>query len=581
MAYGYLPLEIIRKIFLYMNLPDKLAASAVCQQWYRAIHDGRLYDDMVVILQDDISRGMRVLEKTPRTFHSLVIKDGDVHLGNELFWKNVGPHLKRLEFIGCDVSERVFTAVLGFCPKLESLCICGCNGLMIPGTLLEKPEDITTLRAVLKNVKELDLSNNGYLSDALFNRLVSIVGNLESLCLEGCQISFHPGIYRRFYPPGGGISTSVLTFQNIMQFIESSKVKLKGINFSRTLLDSKAVERLVAACAETLTELRLVSCEQLSRSGILALCTNVPGLKVLSLGVNYPMTDQNLASICDHLTQLEELNLARCSLLTSRGVAEIVRLQRLQVLDLSCCSKVSSAGFIEALCTSPRPNMKRLDVSYCNIDNNVAIALTQSLPNLTYLDLTSCRLLTDEAVCAIQRTMQHLIGLRLAWCEEITDAGLYTDKLNEDGSSEKKSLARLKHLEQLDLCGCKKLSDVGLIASVMFLGLRYLNLSLCQRLTDDGLVHIAEQNRSLDHLILSQCVQLTDASVISVLQRLSRLHYLDVQGCFRLTDATLEHVSNCRRLRYLNVSLCGMTLPAISLLEDTAHRLLIVYKKLF
>ncbi|XP_064460479.1 F-box/LRR-repeat protein 2-like [Ornithodoros turicata] len=578
MAYEYLPLEILRKIFLYLNVPDRLSASAVCQQWYRAVLDGRPYDDMRVVLQGDMTRGMNILAKSSRTFYGLVIKDGDKEIENRDFWENVGPHLRRLEFRECGVSERVFLMVLGYCSKLEGLCISRCDGLLIPGKLLESPEHAPGLCSSLENVRDLDLSDNSYLSDADFNRIVSVVGKLENLSLAGCQMSFHPGIYKRFYPNGRALSSSVLTFQTVVEYIERANIKLKRANFSRTLLDNKAVQRLAAACADSLTELSLVSCVQLSHAGILSLCRTLPGLEVLDLAENYHVTDLSLASICDTLTQLRELDMTRCRLLTSHSVAEIARLQRLRALSLSSCCKVSSAGFVEALCSNSRPGMKRLDVSYCNIDTYTVVALAKSLPNLTHLDLTSCPLLTDEAVHVISQNMRRLICLRMAGCETVTDNGICSDRTREDGKTRSKSLALLESLEELNLRGCKHLSDDGLGASVRFVGLRHLDLSLCQKLTDVGLACIGSHNPSLEHLVVSKCILLTDFGVIGTLERLSRLRHLDVQGCPKVTDAALHRMSRCGALRYLNVSLCGVTLHGVSLLEDSAARLTVVYR---
>lgn len=56
------------------------------------------------------------------------------------------------------------------------------------GGLLRDQEEIKQLQSVLINLKELVVSDNSYLSDALLNRLVAIAPNLQSLSLEGCQV---------------------------------------------------------------------------------------------------------------------------------------------------------------------------------------------------------------------------------------------------------------------------------------------------------------------------------------------------------------------------------------------------------
>lgn len=53
-------------------------------------------------------------------------------------------------------------------------------------------EEVERLQNVLVNLKELYVSNNSYLSDALLNRLIAIAPNVQSISLEGCQVGiFH------------------------------------------------------------------------------------------------------------------------------------------------------------------------------------------------------------------------------------------------------------------------------------------------------------------------------------------------------------------------------------------------------
>lgn len=161
------------------------------------------------------------------------------------------------------------------------------------GGLLRDQEEVLKLQKILVNLKELRVSHNSYLSDALLNRLLSIAPNLQSLSLEGCQvsptsicfliscfvytcsntlfvwflsihgfqISFHMGLYKKFYPRHTSSemlnledradselkimeSSSILTFKNILYHITSKAEQLHTLCFSQTLIDSPALTEL-------------------------------------------------------------------------------------------------------------------------------------------------------------------------------------------------------------------------------------------------------------------------------------------------------------------------------------------------
>lgn len=654
MAYHLLPTEIVVKIFSYLNVSDRLCAFLVCKHWYSLSSHSRICKDFAYVLQDDASVGMQILKDNKRPIQHLTFKDTDLQSDNIKFWSSVGSSLRVLKFHSCDIAERLFVDVLKNCLQLRVLNIIGCNGLFISGTLLEKCLDVESNKLCLPHLKELSLASNRYLSDGLFNKLVRIMPNLVKLSIEGCQITFHSGIYKRFYPGGDAQepSRAVFTFQNIMKFFEKKRDQMKSINLSRTLFDSGSLKNLILLQCPNLEELHLVSCEQLTHPGILYLCNHQSNLRVLDLSLCSQLFDQTLLHICNTLLNLRVLRLRRCHNLTDHSVGAICQLTKLECLDLSSCEKVSPNGFKMALGTPLRCKLKELVLSYCNATDEVVISLTKFAKNLTHLDLSYCLALTDVSLHAISTNLNKLETLRIAWCKEMTDVGLSgivdpdssslsknnrsalnipmvssrnlslrdrffsigncardvsSQKCNSeldkeagesgvkngdsstiDGeepvineqSCDNKNLGHLKYLKMLDLCGCINIGNWGINLGVKFLELRYLNLSLCQNLTDQGLVTVGLQNPSLETLILSQCHQLTDDGVSRTLCNLTRIRYLDLQGCRSLTNSTLKSIRlNCPNLRHINVTLCSlMSIEDIESLELDMPRIHTIHK---
>ncbi|KAF9621108.1 hypothetical protein IFM89_016602 [Coptis chinensis] len=167
-------------------------------------------------------------------------------------------------------------------------------------------------------------------------------------------------------------------------------------------------------------------------------------------------------------------------------------LRGLELLNLNVCQKISDKG-IEAI-TSASPNLNILsiywNVSVNNITDTGLNAVADNYPELEVLNLTS---FTDEAY---------------------------------------KKIASLSHLKFLDLCGAQNLSDHGLSCIAECNNLVHLNLTWCVRVTDVGVIAVAEGCTSLEFLSLFGIVGVTD----KCLEALSRfcsntLMTLDVNGC--------------------------------------------------
>ena len=157
------------------------------------------------------------------------------------FWRRLGDQVLNISFNLCDIQEKRLVGILKQLPNLEVLKIEGCRELFMSGIFDSKKE------LMMNNVHTLSLANNRYLSDSLFNRIVSLIPKLEKLDMSGCHISFHRGLYQKFYP-GNTLdpSESVLTFHFINQFIERQADKLKVLDFNNTLIDGNTLIMLSA-----------------------------------------------------------------------------------------------------------------------------------------------------------------------------------------------------------------------------------------------------------------------------------------------------------------------------------------------
>jgi hypothetical protein len=105
----------------------------------------------------------------------------------------------------CAVAGKTLVDIILRWYYLEILSVNDCHDLM-SARLLQQKCDIQQPSKTLKTLRELSLESNRYLLDALFNRSVTIVPNLEDLSLTDCWIIFDTRMWKIFYP--GNMSKS-------------------------------------------------------------------------------------------------------------------------------------------------------------------------------------------------------------------------------------------------------------------------------------------------------------------------------------------------------------------------------------
>lgn len=119
------------------------------------------------------------------------------------------------------------------------------------------------------------------------------------------------------------------------------------------------------------------------------------------------------------------------------------------------------------------------------------------------------------------------------------------------------SIRRLKGLRTLNLSSCNRITDVSLKYAFEFLELKTLSLSKCQQVSSIGLDAILTTCPSLEELNLSECHNINDHAIDAITRKLHRLTHMHIERCSQLTDHTLDYIAlNCKRLKYLDVRGC-------------------------
>lgn len=528
-------MQLLIKIFDHLNYADKLEASLVCRRWFDAVQfllRRRIIFQKMALLSDS-TEPLSTFLKSFQAYQAVTVDNTEMGDCSK-FWQLFHDQIGELEIIDPEVKRRHFLDTIKHLTQLRRLRLVSCRDLFMSNKILSSGDDQELLRTALKGLQHLGIVDNRYLSDAFFNRLTMLMPHLESLDLTGCQISFHKGLYRKFYPNSNfekGASESILTFHFVHDFIKNAAGTISELNFSKTLIDGDALEKLIEIPDLRLKKLHLVSCDQLTNTGLIAVATSQTDLVHLDLSSCVRVTDQSVVCFAKHLKDLKVLRLKLCRAVTDLSIAELSSLPKLEELDVSGCEYVTGQG-LEKIFTEKNTSLRRIHLgALSNIHEASVIKLVEMCPNLTVLNLTSSRSgVTNKAAQEIFVRAVHLQELNLDFCDAITDEGLLGMELSEDEKEENnssgssatftndfkislrsraeqeivndaalkntmqtlceaqegninldKSIANLKGLRVLKLTGCNKVTDVSLIYCFKFLELQSLTLAKCHQ----------------------------------------------------------------------------------------------------
>ncbi|XP_031266639.1 F-box protein At3g58530-like [Pistacia vera] len=219
-------------------------------------------------------------------------------------------------------------------------------------------------------------------------------------------------------------------------------------------------------------------------------------------------------------------------------------LQNLESLNLNGCQKISDKG-IEII-TTACPKLKVFSI-YWNV-RVTDIGIQHLVKNCKYivdLNLSGCKNISDKSLQLVADNYQEIESLNLTRCVKLTDGGLQKILLkctslkslnlyalsSFTGEAYNK-ISLLSHLCFLDLCGAQNLSDEGLACIAKCKNLVSLNLTWCVRITDAGVIVLAQGCTSLEFLSLFGIVGVTDKCLEVLSSFCSKtLTTLDVNGC--------------------------------------------------
>ncbi|KAL8225276.1 hypothetical protein R6Q57_017833 [Mikania cordata] len=280
------------------------------------------------------------------------------------------------------------------------------------------------------------------------------------------------------------------------QGIEDKHLGILGNQFSGSL--------------KNLEHLNLNGCQKISDYGIEAISKASPSLKIFSIYWNVRVTDVGISHVVNNCKHIVDLNLSGCKGISNKSLKMISeRYQHLESLDITRCIKITDGG------------LQHIMVQCSGLKSLNLYALSRYLVELC---------LPKWNVDSVKSCWNNLIYEDSYIMFSFTDVAY-------------KKLSLLAHLRFLDLCGAQNLSDEGLSSIAKCKDIRTLNLTWCVRVTDVGVIAIAQGCTSLEYLSLFGIVGVTDKCLEALSKYCSNtITTLDVNGCIGIKKRSREEL---------------------------------------
>ena len=305
------------------------------------------------------------------------------------------------------------------------------------------------------------------------------------------------------------------------------------------------------------TELSFAGCEQLDDAALSRVsATCGPRLRAIDVANCARITDNSIAMLVGASHSLQRLKLSKC-----QGVGE----DTLSSIAYGPCARA----------------LQRLDLSSCRYSSQKGVvSICEECHNLLHLDLSYCAVaIADNVLTTIARSPMPLLQALLLKASSGADAKGLTD----DGIEALASSAAGRALTHLDVTHATRLTNESMRSLATHChALRILSVHECTRISDAGVVLLAEGCAQLERLDLTR-LQIGASSLAALSKGCPGLTSLTVDHCHGLDEAGWDRLSaeGPSRLEWLSaVWAGGLADPSLRRLVESCAPLALRFLRL-
>ncbi|XP_006795911.1 F-box/LRR-repeat protein 4 [Neolamprologus brichardi] len=390
------------------------------------------------------------------------------------------------------LSDLTFNRLTGCTPRLRRLSLAGCHIAFefdpYRGCPVGAVEDSSALLS-LRNLRRLLMEQKSTLVALDLSRTSITPESLRTVAQVGCRHKFQRLSDLLLLPSLRSLDLSECLHINGTEMVkglkgsDAARRQLETLNLrSCTYIRDPAVFFLARLLGDTLCELDLTSCSNVTDLSVCAVATYLQKLVVLRLGWCKEVTDWGLLGMVQR---------AKCEPDEETG-DKGPRFTR----------TFGNMGFFKPPRLPFEERPKLVTPNDLEQFRQQAGASLLALSRLQELDLSACSKLTDSSITQVMR-FPDLHHLSLSMLPEITDDSF---------------VSTARH--------CRSLTS--------------LVLSHCPGISDRGVAQAAPYLPRLQHLYLSCCNNITDRSLLLLVQHCKRLRTLDISRCNNISVAAVD-----------------------------------------
>ncbi|XP_022212822.1 dynein regulatory complex subunit 6 [Drosophila obscura] len=511
-----LPNEMWLEVMSYLSYNDLKQLRMVSWHCYDLVNRRKLmYQGKVIVTRHNLAAIKEHVENAPSkmTFERMELRNLKQSPKLDSFLKLVGPEVRHLQVSHAPVFRNI-------------------NGKM-------------------PNLKVLTIAASNVFDDTLGINLKQFI-NLEAFECDGVSLD------------------STLKISMLLQLRKpANKVRLRHLQFEFTHDNEEVLVAVLRDHAETLEYIDIFfSCapsvdvlpwclafEEMRNLSILKLSGNCHLLLLESILVSVPKVAPlrqldltGMLSLTNDLFlyvaskweyTLKSLDLMFCVQLNSACIDALRQLSgQLKCLTMAYCREMTGVALLKGIAYKPNYIIQELHLEeVCFIDEESLCELLVRLYNLRRLSLDNCRqAVTDRTMSLICKYQTSLRQLNIEYCIKITDKGFL-------GCPEfPYPITRLRGLRELNLRGCKNLTDRVLKEALILPELRVLSLGYCSFFYPEGFEALTHNAPAIETLCVASCMKVDDDTVRHFMRNLKRLRSINISNCMRLTLQSIHHI---------------------------------------
>ncbi|XWS53399.1 hypothetical protein CRYUN_Cryun11dG0154100 [Craigia yunnanensis] len=346
-------------------------------------------------------------------------------------------------------------------------------------------------------------------------------------------------------------------------------------------VDDNTLNVISSTWKATLHSINLSRSRFFTNVGLSSLLVNCSGLVEVDLSNGTELTDLAASAIAE-VKNLERLRLARCKLITDKGIGCIaVGCRKLRSLCSKWCLRVGDLG-VELIALKCK-EIKSLDLSFLPITEKCLKSVLQ-LQHLEDLVLEGCHGIDDDGLSTLKQSCKSLKGnvissdsfseidtlqmLNLSNCQNVTHIEQLQQLILAYGSAESPKLPKGISLLTLHLYFGSLLTYLMVMQVTAdlakclhtFSKLQSIKLDGCM-VTWSGIKAMANLHASVKELSFSKCLGVTDEDLSFLVQSHKELRKLDITCCRKITYTSIDSITNsCTFLTSLRMESCNLVL---------------------